>query len=114
MAAINSYNSSRLSQLREQYSMSIAVYWKSYLVHLWRFRTGLNNSLKCASDQHDSYQDIHLSFILDEFAAKILLRKPVSGQNARKRARTKCQKMKNRTKCHRIRHKEEIKSVTKV
>ena len=40
MAAINSYNSNRLSQLREQYSMSGAVYWKSYLVHLWRFRTG--------------------------------------------------------------------------
>ena len=97
MAAINSYDSSRLSQLREQYSMSGAVYWKSYLVHLWIFRTGLNNSLKFASDQHDSYQDIHLSFILDEFAAKILLWKPVSGQNAIKRARTKCQKMKNRT-----------------
>ena len=73
MAAINSYNSSRLSQLREHYSMSGAVYWKSYLVHLWRFRKGLNNSLECASDQHEIYQDIHLSFILDEFAAKILL-----------------------------------------
>ena len=39
-AAINSYNSIRLSQLRKQYSMSGVVYWKSYLVHLWRFRTG--------------------------------------------------------------------------
>ena len=40
MAAINSYNSNRLSQLREQYTMSGAVYWKSYLVDLWTFRTG--------------------------------------------------------------------------
>ena len=31
-AAINSYNSSRLSQLRKQYSMSGAVFWKTHLI----------------------------------------------------------------------------------
>ena len=29
-----------------------------------------NNNLKCASDSHDNYLDIHLSFILDELAPR--------------------------------------------
>ena len=72
MSAINSYNSSRLSQLREQ----IQCQEQFTGSHTWYISGDLeqdNNSLKCASDQHDSYQDIPLSFILDEFAAKILL-----------------------------------------
>ena len=73
MAAINSYNSSRLSQLREQYSMLGAVLTGSHTWHISGDSEQDNNSLKCASDQHDSYQHIHLSFILDELAAKILL-----------------------------------------
>ena len=78
MAAINSYNSSRVSQLREKYSMQCQEQFTGS--HTWYMNISGdseqdNNSLKCASesDQHDSYQDIHLSFIFDEFAAKILL-----------------------------------------